>query len=146
MAPAPADPGAALRAGASDLSPASRRSVPPGRPRAALPPDVPAAPGEDPLRAAAREFEAILLETVLRQMRETAEALGGEDRGVVHGVYAGWMDRELARALASGRGLGFGEVLYRSLVAAAPQATPGTADRHEPAAPPADLEEAPASP
>ncbi|BDG61751.1 rod-binding protein [Caldinitratiruptor microaerophilus] len=101
--------------------------APVGRPTPPLPPDIPASPGEDPLRAAAREFEAILLETVLRQMRETAEALGGEDRGVVHGVYASWMDRELARALAAGKGLGLGEVLYRSLAGAARPAAPGAA-------------------
>lgn len=134
--PGPIGPTGAGGAAAAGPHLTARRLTPAGRPTPPLPPDIPAAPGEDPLRAAAREFEAILLETVLRQMRETAEALGGEDRRVVHGVYAGWMDRELARALASGSGLGLGEVLYRSLAAAARPA----------AAPPADREEAPTSP
>lgn len=114
--------------------------APVGRPTPPLPPDIPSSPGEDPLRAAAREFEAILLETLLRQMRETAEALGGEDRGVVHGVYASWMDRELARALAAGKGLGLGEVLYRSLAGAARPSAPGAAHPDGAAAPP-DREE-----
>jgi peptidoglycan hydrolase FlgJ len=72
---------------------------------------------DDPeaLRAVAREFEALFLETILKNMRagELAEPLFGESDQL--SMYREMMDSELARNMAEGRGIGFSDMLVRQL-------------------------------
>jgi Rod binding domain-containing protein len=79
-------------------------------------PRKPAAPPpQDRLKDATAEFEAFFVETLLRQAREGARSLSGEQPGFARQTQEGWQDAELARSVAHSGGLGIGEMLYRQL-------------------------------
>jgi flagellar protein FlgJ len=67
------------------------------------------------LREVARQFEALFLETILKNMRagELAEPLTGESDQL--DTYRGLMDQQLALDMARGRGIGFADMLVRQL-------------------------------
>jgi len=68
------------------------------------------------LREVAREFETVFLEIILRQMRTSNQALGGNEKpGMARETYEGWQDSLLAKSIAGGKGIGMGEMLYRQL-------------------------------
>jgi len=68
------------------------------------------------LREVAREFEAVFLEIILKQMRTSNQALGGGERpGMARQTYEGWQDSMFAKNIAGGQGIGLGEMLYRQL-------------------------------
>jgi len=70
----------------------------------------------DRLREVAREFEAVFLEIILRQMRTSNQALGGGEKpGMARQTYEGWQDTMFAKNIAGGQGIGLGEMLYRQL-------------------------------
>lgn len=66
------------------------------------------------LRAVCREFEAILVEQVLRQARSAAH-VGAVQKSFGRGVYESWQDQTTAGALAAGDGIGLAEMLSRQL-------------------------------
>ncbi|ADH87012.1 rod-binding protein [Desulfurivibrio alkaliphilus] len=71
--------------------------------------------GNPQLRQACAEFEAIILQKFLSMARQTgpqSDLLGG---GHAEEMYQSLHDQELARHLASGKGMGFGEMLYRQI-------------------------------
>ena len=74
------------------------------------------AANKDPaaLREVASQFEALFMQTLLKNMRagQLAEPLFDSDQ---HEMYLDMMDRELALEMARGRGLGFAEMLVRQL-------------------------------
>lgn len=79
-----------------------------------------AADQNDPaaLREVASQFEALFLQTMLKNMREASLAdpiFGNSDQ---HEMYQGMMDQQLALEMASGKGVGLADMLVRQLGAA----------------------------
>lgn len=71
--------------------------------------------GDTRLRDVSREFETVMLEIVLRQMRSATRSINQEKIGMDRDTYEGWQDQMWARAMSSGNGIGLGEALYRQL-------------------------------
>ena len=76
-----------------------------------------AADNKDPaaLREVANQFEALFLQTMLKSMRDAslAEPLFGDSDSLE--LYQDMMDKQLAVEMASGRGLGFADMIVRQL-------------------------------
>lgn len=77
---------------------------------------TPATPEEAKLKEAAQEFEQFFLQLLLKQARQTTQAMRGEAASQERQIYEEWQDESLARAIASGQGIGLGEQLYRQLI------------------------------
>jgi len=86
------------------------------------------------LAKAAGQFEAMFLQMVLKQMRETLPRDGPLDSDAMR-TYTSMFDQQIAQQLA-GRGLGLREAIERQLARALPPA-PGTADARAAPTPPA---------
>jgi flagellar protein FlgJ len=76
-----------------------------------------AADRNDPaaLREVASQFEALFLQTMLKSMREASlgdPILGNSDQ---QEMYQGMLDQQLALEMASGKGIGFADMLIRQL-------------------------------
>ncbi len=76
-----------------------------------------AAEKNDPaaLREVAGQFEALFIQTMLKNMREASlgdPLFGDSDQ---HELYQGMMDQQLALEMASGKGIGLAEMLVRQL-------------------------------
>lgn len=76
-----------------------------------------AADNNDPaaLREVASQFEALFLQTMLKNMREASlgdDIMGNSDQ---HDMYQGMMDQQLALEMASGKGVGLADMLVRQL-------------------------------
>jgi len=76
-----------------------------------------AADKNDPaaLREVASQFEALFLQTMLKNMREASLAdpiFGSSDQ---HEMYQGMMDQQLALEMSSGKGVGLADMLVRQL-------------------------------
>lgn len=76
-----------------------------------------AAERNDPaaLREVAGQFEALFLQSMLKNMREASlgdPIFGNSDQ---HELYQGMMDKQLALEMASGKGVGLAEMLVRQL-------------------------------
>jgi len=69
------------------------------------------------LRGAAQDFEALLVGTMLRTMRQTTKSMADsdEDGGTGAGIMSDVMDEHLATALARGGGMGLGTLLAGQL-------------------------------
>lgn len=85
------------------------------------------------LRDAAKQFEALMVAQMLKQMRQTR--FNDEDDPLTGGdslkLYQGLLDQQWAAKMTSGRGLGFAEMLTRHLerqAGLAPVAEPKAAD------------------
>ena len=89
----------------------------------------PGASTEEKLKAVSQEFEAILLNYLLKSMRSTVPDSGWMKRSLGRELYEQVMDEELARKIARTRGVGIGEMLYRELSRAiqSPAVTPSKA-------------------
>lgn len=72
-------------------------------------------PEADRVRDAGRQFEALFLEVLLRQMRSAARSLGGEQRRFAADLYDGWLEQQLAQRLVAGGGIGLADALSRAL-------------------------------
>lgn len=70
---------------------------------------------EGRLRQACADFEAIILEKFLKMARDSAPKDGLLDGGFAEDMYRSLHDQELAQKLATGRGMGFGEMLYQQI-------------------------------
>jgi len=68
---------------------------------------------EGRLRTAAREFEAIVLQKMLSQMRTAIPQGELFNGGYAEEMYRSMLDEELARVMATGKGTGFGDLLYK---------------------------------
>ncbi len=90
------------------------------------------------LKAAARQFEAVFMNMLLKSMRETTSQDGMFDSEQTR-MYTSMLDQQLAQTMAS-RGIGLADVMVRQLSTAAaavdpaaePQAFPLNADRAMP--------------
>lgn len=67
------------------------------------------------LRKACADFEAIILEKFLSMARESAPEDGLLSGGHAEKMYRSLHDQELAQQMAAGRGMGFGDLLYRQI-------------------------------
>ncbi|MDA8163833.1 MAG: rod-binding protein [Desulfobacteraceae bacterium] len=67
------------------------------------------------LRKACADFEAIMLRQLLAAMRASVPQSGLLDGGDAAKMYQDMQDEQLASTLAHGKGVGFGEALYRQL-------------------------------
>lgn len=79
------------------------------------------------LREVASQFEALFLQTMLKNMREASlgdSLLGDSDQ---HKMYQGMMDQQLALEMASGKGVGLADMLVRQLGGAEAAEAAGTA-------------------
>lgn len=67
------------------------------------------------LREVAGQFEALFMQTILKNMRagELADPLFGDSDQ--HDMYQGMMDQQLAMEMSSGRGIGLADMLVRQL-------------------------------
>jgi len=80
------------------------------------------------LEEVAGQFEALFIQTLLKNMREASlgDGLLGKDQA--HEMYEGMLDQQLSMEMASGKGIGIAEMLVRQLGGAAtepmPQAAP----------------------
>ena len=78
-----------------------------------------AAGGDSPerIRAAAGEFEALLIEQMLKSARETGgTTLGGEPAGDANDTMLELANQQLARVIAQGGGLGLTRMIEKGLV------------------------------
>jgi Rod binding domain-containing protein len=74
------------------------------------------------LKGAAQEFEAILIASMLREVRASGSG-GLFPSGVAHDLYRQFFDEEIAKAMARGGGLGVGRMLERQLRQSLPDGT-----------------------
>jgi flagellar protein FlgJ len=73
------------------------------------------------IKQACQDFEAVFLNFMLKQMRETVPQsdLTGHDPGKP--LYQGMMDEELSRQMAAGGGMGLADMLYRQFTEHGPK-------------------------
>ena len=76
---------------------------------------------DEDLRGACKDFEAILLRQLLSTMRKSVQSGGLFGESYAREMYQTLQDDALADQLASGKGAGLGEVLYRQLSGQAPR-------------------------
>jgi len=67
------------------------------------------------LRHAAREFEALMVEHMLKTVRQSFPKSGLEPSGAGQSLYRDLADEQMAKAISRGGGLGLGDVLMRAL-------------------------------
>lgn len=78
--------------------------------------DAKLSPEQRKLKAACREFEAVMIAQMLSQV--SAASKGGMlDGGSAMRTYRSMMDDALARDIAHGEGMGVADVLYKQLAA-----------------------------
>lgn len=73
-------------------------------------------PQDEKLRETAREFEAVFLGVLLQEMRKSTRSLSAQKPSFARETYEGWQDEMSAKSMASGRGVGLAEILYRQML------------------------------
>jgi Rod binding domain-containing protein len=86
---------------------------------------VPGTPPEQPgpiksaemtqLRRAAREFEAVMIEHMLKTVRQSFPKSGFMPSGAGQSLYQDLADEQMAKAISRGGGLGLGDVIIRAM-------------------------------
>lgn len=78
------------------------------------------------LRSAARQFEAMVVQIMLKTMRETSFAADGDVLGESQGLklYRDLLDQQWAQKMSAGKGLGFAEMMVKAMAARDGAATP----------------------
>ncbi|MBI5557536.1 MAG: rod-binding protein [Deltaproteobacteria bacterium] len=64
---------------------------------------------------ACKDFEAILLNKMFSTMRESIPEGGLFEKSFGEKIYQSMLDEEMTKEMAHGKGIGIGELLYRSL-------------------------------
>lgn len=88
-----------------------------------LPRDRKLKPAQQKIVAAAREFESVMIDQMLKTMRETVKP-EGIDGGSTMGMYQDMMDEQMARVMAHGQGIGLSAPLERQLLGFDPEHPP----------------------
>ncbi|TBV79166.1 MAG: hypothetical protein EYX74_07385 [Desulfobulbaceae bacterium] len=70
---------------------------------------------DERLRQATADFEAIIINKLLKMVRDGAPKDGLIPSSFAQDMYRSMQDQELAQQLAAGRGIGFGEKLYQQI-------------------------------
>lgn len=72
-------------------------------------------PKERKLKETCQDFEAIIIQQMLTAMRKTIPKDGLFSSGYAEDMYQSMYDEGLSKEIASGRGLGLADVLYKQL-------------------------------
>lgn len=67
------------------------------------------------LRESSREFEALFVMEMYKAMRKAVPEGGLFEKSMATDMYQEMLDMEMAKATASGPGIGIGEAMYRQL-------------------------------
>ena len=67
------------------------------------------------LKRACRDFEALFIGDMLKQMRKSVPKAGLLDSSPAMDIYRSMMDQKIAEKVANERGLGIGEMLFKQL-------------------------------
>src|SRR3990172_9199462 len=70
---------------------------------------------EKKLRKISQEFEAIFLSFMMKSMKKSVPEGGVLPQGAGHDLYRQMFDEEIARSLATSKGIGLADVIYREL-------------------------------
>lgn len=70
---------------------------------------------ETRLRQACADFEAMMLQQMMRMARENMPKSGLLEGGFAEDMFRSVQEEELAKNMSQGRGMGFGELLYRQI-------------------------------
>ena len=70
---------------------------------------------DEKLRKACADFEAIIIQQMLRTMRKSVPKSELLETSYAEEIYQSMHDDELAKGLAHGRGVGLGELLFRQI-------------------------------
>ncbi|MNL61263.1 Peptidoglycan hydrolase FlgJ [compost metagenome] len=80
-----------------------------------LPQDRGLTPEQKKIKAAAREFEAVMIQQMLKTMRSTVKPSDPEG-GSTMATYRDMLDEQMARSMAHGRGIGLADVIARQMM------------------------------
>lgn len=67
------------------------------------------------LKKACKDFEAIFIANMLKEMRKSIPKTGFLDSSHASDIYRSMMDQKIAEKIANDRGLGMGEMLFKQL-------------------------------
>lgn len=67
------------------------------------------------LRQACADFEAIMLQQMMRMARESTPKGGLLGGGYAEDMFRSLQEQEMSKKMSQGRGMGFGELLYRQI-------------------------------
>lgn len=70
---------------------------------------------ERKLRRACADFEALMLQQMMRLARESTPKGGLFEGGFAEDMYRSLQDQEMSKNISQGKGMGFGELLYRQI-------------------------------
>ncbi len=82
-----------------------------------LPQDIKKTKDLKTLREECRQFEAILVDQMLKSMRKTVPDSGLFPKNMATDMYQEMLDNEMAKQTAAGKGLGIGEQMYKQMAA-----------------------------
>jgi len=76
------------------------------------------APGRDPqkIKAQAQQFEAIFIQQIFKEMRNTIPEGGLIERGNADDVYSQLQDAEVAKVMAQRGGIGLADLMMKQLI------------------------------
>jgi flagellar protein FlgJ len=74
------------------------------------------APDRSKLRAACEEMEALFLNYLMKEMRNTVPEGGLMAGGNAEEIYTSLLDAETAQTISSGRGIGIADMLYEQFL------------------------------
>ena len=74
---------------------------------------------------ACKEFEALFINMMLKELRATVNKSGLMDGGKAEELFTSLMDTQMSREMAAQGGIGLAEMLYRQMIAASGNNQPG---------------------
>ena len=74
---------------------------------------------------ACKEFEALFINMMLKELRATVNKSGLMDGGKAEELYTSLMDTQMSREMAAQGGIGLAEMLYRQMMEASGSRKPG---------------------
>jgi flagellar protein FlgJ len=74
---------------------------------------------------ACKEFEALFINMMLKELRATINKSGLMDGGKAEELYTSLMDTQMSREMAAQGGIGLAEMLYRQMMEASGSTNPG---------------------
>ncbi len=85
---------------------------------------------ESKLRAVARQYEAVFIGQLFKEMRNTVPKVGltGEDKFATQ-IYQEMWDGEVAKAASEGQGLGLADMIYKQMAPAYLSQKPGIGEK-----------------
>jgi peptidoglycan hydrolase FlgJ len=83
--------------------------------RAAKKAAKPDSPKQQQLMKQCREFEAVMLGQVLKQMRASVQSADPLNQGHANETFRGMLDDETSKSMAKNGGIGLAETIYRQL-------------------------------